>query len=602
MSTRYSNFGHQIEDLQEQIATLEQYVVEGQPLESPVALFQMLQTALEELHVADEELCQQHEELVVAYDRAEFEHIRYQELFNLAPDGYLVTDIMGVIREANATATALLSRSKSHLLGKPLAIFIAQDNRRLFYSALLQLRQRPCKTCLEITLQTPQAAPLIMEAAVAPVYDSTGMLVSLRWLLHDISARKQIEKALQEDRDSLERRVIERTSYLSQINEQLLTEIAERRHVERALRESEQRFRAVFDHAAVGIAVLDIDGTWRQANSSFCNMLEYTVEELYQQPWQQTTHPDDIAAEDEQLQRLTAHELSSYTREKRYISRQGKTLWGNVSVSVVRDAQGAPQYFIEVVEDITTRKVAEEQARQAEHALYASQERLRQLAAHIQELQEQERARIARELHDDLAQLLTGLRFDVSWFATQLENGPQAWGARVQAMQQQIEALHRAVHRIGTELRPTMLDDLGLFAAVEWHLQQTCHRTGLSYTLHLPDEEDLPLPAELATTLFRIFQEALTNIVRHAEASEVTVSIGVQSNILLLEVADNGKGMPPEHTMTRQTLGLLGMRERAALWNGQVHIAGVPGQGTTVRVAIAYPGNTGVSDDSHAGC
>jgi DNA-binding NarL/FixJ family response regulator len=231
------------------------------------------------------------------------------------------------------------------------------------------------------------------------------------------------------------------------------------------------------------------------------------------------------------------------------------------------------------------RQRVAEKAAQAEQALRSSHEQLRQLATHLQNAQEQERTRIARELHDDLAQMLTSLRMDVTWLARRAVSAPSVWRERLTHIATTIDTLGRAVHRIGTELRPNVLDALGLTAAIEWQVQEVGQRTGLTYTMQLPPE-DLTIDQSRATALFRIFQEALTNVVRHAEASHVSVRLVQRPDVVRLEVADNGKGMAPEQLVDCASLGLLGMRERARLWGGDMTIQSTPGVGTTVTVWI----------------
>ena len=178
---------------------------------------------------------------------------------------------------------------------------------------------------------------------------------------------------------------------------------------------------------------------------------------------------------------------------------------------------------------------------------------------------------IARELHDDLAQALTSLRLDVSWLAGRALTAPAVWRERLTSIAATIDALHQNVSRIGTALRPNVLDALGLTAAIEWQLQEIQQRTDLLYTLQKPPQE-LTLDQARATSIFRIFQEAVTNIVRHAEASHIYVRLMQHTNAVLLEVADDGKGMSRRQITDRNSLGILGMRERARLWSGYVTI------------------------------
>jgi DNA-binding NarL/FixJ family response regulator len=150
-----------------------------------------------------------------------------------------------------------------------------------------------------------------------------------------------------------------------------------------------------------------------------------------------------------------------------------------------------------------------------------------------------------------------------------------------------VDVLGKAIRRIGTGLRPTVLDALGLTAALEWQLQDVCQRTGLAYTLHIP-EEGLALDQARSTAVFRIFQEALTNVVRHAEATSLAVRLSQYADAWLMEVADNGKGITPEQLTNPTSLGLLGMRERAHLWGGDVIIQGGPDAGTTVTIRVPH--------------
>ena len=235
--------------------------------------------------------------------------------------------------------------------------------------------------------------------------------------------------------------------------------------------------------------------------------------------------------------------------------------------------------------EIAKRQHAADKAQQAEQALRSSREQLRQLATHLQNAQEQERAHIARELHDDLAQALTSLRLDVSWLARRALTAPTEWRERLTTIAAAIDTLHQTVHRIGTELRPNVLDALGLTAAIEWQLQEIQQRTALTYTLQKPTQV-LTVDQARAMATFRIFQEAVTNIVRHAEASHISVWLVQHINGLLLEVTDNGKGIPPRQVTEPTSLGILGMRERARLWGGYVTINSTPDIGTTVAIWI----------------
>jgi signal transduction histidine kinase len=217
----------------------------------------------------------------------------------------------------------------------------------------------------------------------------------------------------------------------------------------------------------------------------------------------------------------------------------------------------------------------------------SAHEQLRHLASHLRDAREQERKRVAREIHDELGQSLTALKFDISRLARQLPEGEPVLRERVAAMAALIDGSIHTVQRVSTELRPGLLDDLGLAAAIEWQVEEFAERTGIRCDLHL-SEEDVRLESGVATALFRILQETLTNVARHAGANEVQVELAVDPREVVLKVRDDGRGITESEISSTQALGLLGMRERARTLGGEVTFEGVRGQGTTVTVRIPY--------------
>ena len=216
--------------------------------------------------------------------------------------------------------------------------------------------------------------------------------------------------------------------------------------------------------------------------------------------------------------------------------------------------------------------------------LQSSFDQLRALAGRLQTIREEERTRVSREIHDQLGQALTAIKIDVSALVRQpAGDGPQ--NARRASILSLVDETIQAVRRIATELRPGILDDLGLVATVEWAGEEFESRTGTACRLDLPGDE-LAVDAERATAVFRILQETLANVARHAAASRVDVRLAQDRGELTLEVRDNGRGMADVTSLRRGALGILGMRERATLIGGTLTITGAPGQGTTVRVTI----------------
>jgi signal transduction histidine kinase len=221
----------------------------------------------------------------------------------------------------------------------------------------------------------------------------------------------------------------------------------------------------------------------------------------------------------------------------------------------------------------------------AEQELHRSFGQLRELAARLQSVREEERARVAREIHDELGQALTAIKIDLAFLLRALRADQKQEWEKAESILKLVDQTILSVRRIGTELRPGILDDLGLVAAVEWAAEEFEARTGTKCRLDLPDD-DIVIDPERTTAIFRIFQETLTNITRHAEATHVDGRLGREGGNIMLEVRDNGRGIGEEELSTGRSLGILGMRERALLLGGELTISGTPGKGTIVRLRI----------------
>jgi len=216
-------------------------------------------------------------------------------------------------------------------------------------------------------------------------------------------------------------------------------------------------------------------------------------------------------------------------------------------------------------------------------------EELRRLSAHLQSAREEERIRIAREIHDEVGQVLTAVKMDLALLERKLDKVDRI---QVAAVKQDIHATAdlvdktiRTMREIIRELRPEILDHLGLAAAIEWQLQEFQARTGIAcaFTSNL---QDVNLELERSTAVFRIFQETLTNVARHAQATRVETSLNQDAGNLILQVRDNGKGVSENDLADKKTFGILGMRERAHVFGGEVTLDGAPRRGTVVTVRI----------------
>jgi two-component system sensor histidine kinase UhpB len=235
----------------------------------------------------------------------------------------------------------------------------------------------------------------------------------------------------------------------------------------------------------------------------------------------------------------------------------------------------------EVLTDITER-------RQVEEELSRSREQLRNLSRHLQSIREEESKRIAREIHDELGQSLTALKMDLSWLTSRFPEDFQDRKLLVEktrAMASLIDKTIQTVQKISAELRPGLLDDLGLIPAIEWQTQEFQERTAIDCQLEL-DSKTIDLDSDRSTAIFRVFQEALTNIARHSSASRVHISLKKRSDKLELQVTDNGVGITDKAIRAADSLGLMGMKERLHACGGGLRIRGSPDKGTTLTVVL----------------
>jgi len=245
-----------------------------------------------------------------------------------------------------------------------------------------------------------------------------------------------------------------------------------------------------------------------------------------------------------------------------------------VNIVPLRNARGGLTGAMNCFQDITERK-------QAQKNLQHSYDQWRALAGRLEIVREEERKRVAREIHDQLGQALTAIKIEVSSLIH--ERAPDQ--EQSESLLRLIDETIRSVRKISNDLRPGILDDLGLVPAVEWAAKEFQIRTGTKCLLDLPPD-DFVTDREVATALFRILQETFTNIARHAHATQVNVRLAREDGRLILEVHDNGQGISEEQRSADDSLGILGMRERALLLGGEFAISGAPGEGTTAKVRI----------------
>ena len=327
-----------------------------------------------------------------------------------------------------------------------------------------------------------------------------------------------------------------------------------------------------------GFVMADNQGRFLEVNASTCAMTGYSREEMLARSIKDLAagRPEnEIAA---RLRHVREHDWAAF--ESRIRRKDGRMVDLEVSVNFLNQEGGR---FFAFVRDITERHHAAQQQ-------HLAHERVRALASRLQSLREEERTRIAREIHDHLGQLLTALKLDLHALKRKVSgmSAPDLQAAltgKLKSARDLTDEVVVSVQKIALELRPGSLDRLGLTAAVEAETQAFQERTGIRCTGFLP-KELLPLSQDEATSVFRVFQEILTNIARHAHATEVTIRLEQQPDKLLLEVDDNGIGLRPGDIESPKSLGLLGMHERAAILCGGISFRPAPGRGTRVTLQI----------------
>jgi PAS domain S-box-containing protein len=361
----------------------------------------------------------------------------------------------------------------------------------------------------------------------------------------------------------------------------IIRDMAERKRAEKALRESETRFRAVFEGAGIGIALLDLQGQVMSNNPALQKMLGYSSQTLSKMSFRDFTHPDDLARNETLFQKLVAGEMDSYRMEKRYLCRDGRIMWGNLTVSLVRDMEGNPQFTIGMVKDITDRKQMEAELAEVQHRLIGSREA--------------ERLHLAQELHDGPLQDLNSITYQLSelWEAHLAEEQRSTLITSQVTLQRVIKFLRL----LCGELRPPTLAPFGLEKAIRSHAEQfQKNHPGWKVELDLMADGQT-LAEQVRFTLFRIYQQSLNNAAKHAEGDQLSVRFKFDESQVILEIKDNGRGFEVPYRQVELArgghLGLVGATERAEAIGGHLEIESVLGVGTVIRAIV--PRNNEVS-------
>jgi PAS domain S-box-containing protein len=358
----------------------------------------------------------------------------------------------------------------------------------------------------------------------------------------------------------------------------LFNDITERKRTVLALQVSESKYRSLFESSLTGISSTDIEGKLIQINQAYAQMYGYD------NPAQMIDEAPDVR------QRYANIEDRSEIRQK--ISENGKI--GPIEVEVVK--RDGTKFQVLVTAHNVTDSVGNFQYNQAEHIdiselkkleeeLKQSRKEILELSLHIEQAHEKERAKIAMDLHDDLGQKLTALIMDLAWIKRKMPDIVPEISNKMSSMSDLLNETLLDIQKIAGGLRPSILDDLGLAAAIQWQIQKIIENTDLDFAINISPEE-LTLAPELSTLLFRIIQEALTNIVRHASATKVTLTLIKKSDLITLTIKDNGTGITELQIKSPVSFGLIGIRERIKTLCGTFTITGEHGKGTEIFIKI----------------
>ncbi len=463
---------------------------------------------------------------------------QFSGLFESAPYATIITDKQGVIRFSNQQMGRLLGFSAIELVEQKIDLLLSIDFKQVVSGE---------RTVMENRIRRKNGDYFPAELRFSPFHSEDGTLYST--VVLDITERKENE------------------ARLSAFNETLSQQVAEKAQ---QLKHSIERYKTFVEEAAEGILVYSPkEGRYTDANRKAADLLGYEVEELVR------LRPEQVLPEGTPPLMDRLDEGKPLVIERTMIRKNGSEV--EVETSAIKLSDGS---YLAFLRDIGERKKSEQELRRLNGEL-------RKLGNYLQEVREAERLHIAREIHDELGQQLTVLKMDLAWLHKHLGPAiqPQV-NKKLDELNELVDKTVSTIRKISSELRPSLLDDIGLVAAMEWHLAEFGQRTGIAVRGEFP-ENDPPINDTVKTNLFRILQESLTNVARHSGARSAAVHFLHRPDRLELEISDNGRGFEAG-AGDKNTLGLLGMKERAHMMGAAFEIWSSPGEGSRIRVCYRY--------------
>ena len=426
----------------------------------------------------------------------------------------------------------------------------------------------------------------------SPLVNDAGDVIGSAHTARDITLRRRAEEALKRAHDELERRVEERTAELLRANERLAVEIEERREAEEEVRQSQERYHSLFTAMAEGVVLQAADGAIVACNAAAERILGLSTDQMMGRtsvdprwkaihedgsPFPGETHPAMVTLR-------TGQPCSGVVMGVR--KPEGSLTWVSINAQPIFHPGDIKHYaVVATFTEITERKQAERSLRESEAALRASQDDLRRLAGRLLFAEEEERRRVARELHDDFTQRLAVLAIEAGKLERELSATSSPADKRMATFREQMVRLSSDVHRLSRRLHPTILDDLGLVKAVEAECARFSQQEGIDVGFVARDVTDV-LAKETALSLYRVVQEGLRNVIKHARTKEARVSLIGEGDVVRLSIEDDGVGFDPQLVRKKGGLGLASMEERMRLVGGKFTIDSGQGRGTLITVEV----------------
>ncbi|MBC7858253.1 MAG: PAS domain S-box protein [Burkholderiaceae bacterium] len=500
-------------------------------------------------------------------------------------EGVLVTDSRNKIVSVNPSFTKITGYRAEEAIGRDPSFLRGGGATGAHHADMWRGLNQDGSWQGEVANRRKSGEPFIEWLSITELRAPNGEVANFVGVFTDITERKRAEDALRELHAELDQRVVERTAELTRANSLLRLEIGERERAEVALRDAEHFFHATIDSLAERVLVLDQDGAVVHANKACCEFAGHAGAGIFYL---------EYCENDRRWQRGAGRELADGIRAVIEGARHRFALeyefdkgaaahWFQATVS--RFLGEGPLRVVVAHTDITERKGME-------RALRQSHGQLRQLTTHLETVKEDERARISRDIHDELGQNLLALRIDISMLAARTANSHPHLHRRVNTVLGNVDLTIKSVRDIMNQLRPMVLD-LGLQAALDWQIADFEKRSGgVACRLRVRDESVFGLIGdELAIAVFRIVQEGLSNVTRHAEARRVEIVLGIADGRLRLSIEDDGVGVLPQRRRKSRCFGLLGMAERVGALGGTFELAKyAKGEGCRLCMTIPIDG------------